>query len=85
MRNVRTRTIIQDRTAIRKSRVAAQDGHVEVCKVIMNNILDQNPGDDKGITPLHEAANYGHLAVCQLIAENIVDKNPRCVDGYTLE
>ena len=32
---------------------AAHNGHLDVCKLIMKNILNKNPPDGCGMTPLH--------------------------------
>ena len=45
--------------------------HLDVCKLIMENIDDKNPADDIGWTPLHLAAFNGHLDLTKLIIENI--------------
>ena len=56
---------------------AARSGHLEVCKLIIDQMDDKNP--KMGIfldTPLHEAALNGNLYICKLIVDNIYDKNP---------
>jgi len=59
---------------------AARNGHLEICKLIMETIDDKNPAIRKrrkdGWTPLHEAAENGHLEVCRLIFDNAEDKDP---------
>ena len=42
---------------------AAQYGHLEVYKLLVENVENKNHGDNDGITPLHMAAKYGHLDV----------------------
>ena len=57
---------------------AANNGHVGVCKLIIDCTSNKNPveiKDDRN-TPLHYAAYYGHLEVCKLIMNNVTDKNP---------
>ena len=56
---------------------AAQNGHLEVCKLIMDNITDKNPANVEGEKPFHFAAKKGQLAVCQFMLENLSDNNPR--------
>ena len=41
----------------------------------------KNPGDNHGVTPLHEAARKGHFRICQLLIDNIVEKNPQTSEG----
>ena len=55
---------------------AAYNGHLEVCKLIMDYITDKNPANMKGETPFHFAAKNGQLAVCQVMIESLSDKNP---------
>ena len=54
---------------------AAENGHEQVCKLIMDKIKDKNPADLKGRTPLHIAAKNGYLPVCELILDELEDKN----------
>ena len=42
---------------------------------IIDAIVDKNPKDNDGVTPLHLAAKYCHLDICNLIIEMIEDKN----------
>ena len=59
--------------------LAASNGHVKICQLIMEHLSDKNPANDYwlgGFTPFHEAAKNGHLAVCQLMIDNLADKNP---------
>ena len=42
---------------------------------IIRNIIDKNPANEDGVTPLHFAALYGlQFETCKLIANNIVNK-----------
>ena len=51
---------------------AAQNGHFDVCQLILSFIQDKNPKSDiTDITPLHYAAKNGHFEVCKLIVENV--------------
>merc|ERR1712029_847388 len=57
---------------------AAQRGHVEVYRLIMNYVQDKNPASPQGgFTPLHSAASGGHLGVCRLIMNSVKDKSPK--------
>ena len=71
---------------------AAQEGHLEVYKELVNHLKDEdtmnyiskvNLPEYRGFTPLHAAAKQGHLNVCQEIMELLDDKNPRSHVGYT--
>ena len=64
--------------------LAAKNGHFQVCKLIIDNVVDKNPEDhDNKWTPFHLAASNGHLPVCQLLFDNIWDKNPRDNEDWT--
>ena len=56
--------------------MAAKNGHIEICKIILDKIVDKNPKDNSDWTPLHKAAGNGHVEVCKLILERVADKNP---------
>ena len=62
---------------------AAENGHLEVCSLIIDAIDNKNPADAYGNTPLHAAARSGHLEVVRLIVENITDKSPANNNGKT--
>ena len=53
---------------------AAENGHVELCRLIMDEIEDIFPKTEDKITPLHLATRGGHTAVKDLILE-YVEKN----------
>ena len=55
---------------------AAKNGHLEVCRLILDRCEDQNPAGACGWTPLHYAAEKGHQEVCHLILEKCEDKHP---------
>ena len=56
---------------------AAENGHLEICCLIIRHIKHKNPGNALGFTPLHLAAQNGHMKVVQLILMNVEDKNPK--------
>ena len=45
------------------------------------SVIKKNPGDNNGVTPLHEAARKGHFKICQLLIDTIVEKNPQTSEG----
>ena len=61
---------------------AAEDGYLEVFKLIINNVEDKNPSND-GLTPFHVAARHGNLNICKLIVKNIGKEYPRDNHGRT--
>ena len=50
---------------------AAKFGHVDICRILLENADDKNPPDINGVTPLHVAAKEGHLEVCKILLESI--------------
>ena len=53
---------------------AAENGHVELCRLIMDEIEDIFPKTKDKTTPLHLATRGGHIAVKDLILK-YVEKN----------
>ena len=41
--------------------LAASNGMIAVCEIILQNLKDKNPKNKKGLTPLHMAARNGHV------------------------
>jgi ankyrin repeat protein len=62
---------------------AAQDGHLETVKLILQQAMDKNPADKDGWTPLYSAADNGHLDIVRLILQHAKVKNPADKDGWT--
>ena len=57
---------------------AADNGHLEIVKLIMGHVKNKNPAMKYyGTTPLHYAAEKGHLEICRLIIQNVENKNPK--------
>ena len=52
---------------------AAGNGHVETCKMILENMQDKNPADYYGSTPLGFAVQQGHTEICQIIINELDD------------
>ena len=46
---------------------AAERGHLDVCRLIIENVPDKNPADTRGRTPLHWASTNGYSAIVELI------------------
>lgn len=47
--------------------LAAKNGHLEICQIIMANVEDKNPINHDGETPSQLAAYHGHFSVMELI------------------
>ena len=64
--------------------MAATNGHFDICRLLIANILtEKNPRDNTGRTPLHAAAYKGYLDICKVLLFNTADKNPRDDNGAT--
>ena len=59
---------------------AAQQGHQDVCKLLLNNAINANI---EGWTPLHNAASNGDFEIYKCIAKKLEHKNPALIDGRT--
>ena len=53
--------------------LAAQNGHFEVCKIIVEQIEDKDPVDINGDTLLHFAAKNGRLKIYRYLIKNGAD------------
>ena len=63
--------------------LAAKRGHLDVCRIILENVKDKNPVGLDGWTPLDFAAENGHLEICELILEKMRKNNPKDTIGMT--
>ena len=65
--------------------LAAKEGHLSVCELIIKSITDTNPSDKHGQTPLHFIAFKGHLDIYKFLNTNYKNpKNKRDATHYTL-
>ena len=62
---------------------AAKGGHLQICRAIIEKLVDKNPKCNVGMTPLHYAAERGRVGVYQLIIKHVGDKNPKNDAGLT--
>ena len=48
---------------------ASENGHFEVCKLLIENMVHKNPAtlDSDLWTPLHFAARFNHLGICRFL------------------
>ena len=63
--------------------LAAQAGHLEMCKVIMESLSNKNPQNSNGNTPLHCSVRSKKYDICKYLLEAGVDREQRNTDGYT--
>ena len=47
--------------------------------MILDNLTDKNPKNNKGETALHVAAYHGHTEICKMILDKSENKNPKGV------
>ena len=62
---------------------AADHGHLDVFKILMDMVEDKNPKDPFGRTLLHEVGKMGHGDIFEMILEEVQDKNPKDNSGLT--
>ena len=67
---------------------AARNNHIKVVEVFLNNdrVIDKNPKNENGETPMHKAAKEGHEDIIELFlnAKWVTDKNPSDHKGKTV-
>ena len=65
---------------------AADEGHVEVVRLLLESGADINTQEDygNGATALMEAAGNGHVEVVRLLLENGADTNTQNNSGRTV-
>ena len=57
--------------------IAARNGHLKICKIILEGVDDKNPVTNDGLTPLDLAATNKHLEVFKFILEKMSVKIPK--------
>ena len=62
---------------------AANYGHLETLKVIIDKVKEKNPENNMGCTPLHTAAIDGRVEIFKVIMDNVKDISPKMNDGKT--
>ena len=54
---------------------AAENGHISLCELFINNTKDLKPLDHEGKTPFDLAKENGHKKICKLIKSSIRKQN----------
>ena len=57
--------------------LAANNGHLSICQLMIDGIKDRHPRDINGSYPLHLAAENGNFSICQLIMGKNDSKFPQ--------
>ena len=52
------------------------NGHADIVESILVNVVDKNPVNKKGETPLSIAAKYGFMEIYGLICQYVKDRLP---------
>eukprot|EP00729_Bicosta_minor_P001872 gene1872-7943_t len=63
--------------------LAADHGHMDVCKLLIGKNADPGKADERGYTPLHACADSGHLDICTLLVESGGHCDPQAKIGCT--
>ena len=53
--------------------IAAEQGHHDICQIIIENVETKNPTDENGDTPLKIAIENEHSTIIRLIKEQLGD------------
>merc|ERR1712079_821915 len=83
LKNIKEDNPMNKSTGVTGLHMAAENGHFDICQLIINNIADKNPADVNGFTPLHLAAQNGHSEIYGLMVQNAIEKNPAANNGQT--
>ena len=59
------------------------NGHIDICKFIVNTMENKNPAGHDDETLLHRSAIYGQLEIHEYVMDLVEDKNPKNSDGNT--
>ena len=57
--------------------IAAKNGHLDLCKLMVKRGLDVDSRDIYGMTPLHFAADHGNFKLFKFIYDNASEKDPK--------
>ena len=62
---------------------ASRYGHIEICKLLIENGAEVDTADENGVTALMMASHRGHIEICRLLIEKGADVNATDEDGDT--
>ena len=63
--------------------VAAQNGHIEIVRLLIQHGADKNMTDQHEATPLFKAAANGHIEIVRCLVQHGTGKNKSSDEGAT--
>ena len=63
--------------------MAVENGHIEIVNYIMDVIVDKNPKNWSGRTPMHLAVQKGDYDMCKVLINHGADPNPTDNEGIS--
>lgn len=69
--------------AMHSIHTAAQHGHIDYLKTLLEQGVDPNACNKEKLTPLHYAARYGHTECIEALIQNGSTTNAKTIDNYT--
>ena len=63
--------------------LAAQNGHLEMVRLLMTLTTNPNGAINDGRTPIHQAVTYGHLEIIQCLMTSTTNPNIADLSGWT--
>jgi hypothetical protein len=80
IRNINV-NVKDDRFGATPLHYAAENGHIEIAHLLLQNGANVNAKDKIGNTPLHFAAIHGHIDILHLLVDNGADLEAQSNDG----
>lgn len=75
---------IEDCSGYTALHYGARNGHMKICKLLLENGANINALTRSGhATALHRAATQGHIEITEFLLKSRADPNIRDADGYT--